>query len=135
MRPDYGDIVEKAGRPIWFDEAGVPRYGVFHPRRCLTPGVREAFLVGVRCDGCGQQFPVVVTWAEQPGSLRLTGSGGDLRALGYGLPPNIGCCRHGPEAPSITVALHEAWVLTAAKVWMQLDEAAVLVIGYRFPED
>lgn len=63
MYQPYFDITEKLGTPLWWDENGVPRYQPFEPRLCADIYFRYAALIEIRCQGCGQTFPVAATWS------------------------------------------------------------------------
>lgn len=136
MKPNYSDILARAGEPLWYDEHGVPRYVEFHPNRCVLLGAEEAFLVDVLCQGCGTPFLVALTWRDKsvywlgkelPPSDRLTWTGGG--GLHYGDPPNTGCCPAGPTMTSDFHRIAQAWIRTATDVWIRLDEDAVQGIG------
>lgn len=138
MKPNYRDIIEKAGEPRWFDENGVPRYVDFHPNRCVIAGAQEAFLVEVQCQGCGISFSVALTWKNEDRSVygrtlppldKLTKTGGNN--LHYGDPPNVGCCASGPTMSSDFHRIVEAWIRSAGpgSPWVKLDQEAIEAIG------
>lgn len=138
MLPNYKDIIEKAGKPLWFDENGVPRYVEFHPRHCVMAGVQEVVLAEVMCQGCGTPFLVALSWRDGerelygktfPPTDRLTKVGGN--SLHYGDPPNIGCCDSGPTMTSDFHRIVEAWVRSSGpgSPWIKLDQEAIDAIG------
>ncbi len=136
MLPNYKDITDRAGTPLWFDERGVPRYVEFHPQHCALPEADEAFLVEVRCQACGTPFFVALSWGSrrQPyrkdasiPNPRLTATGGT--ALNYGPPPNTGCCPVGTSMRSDFHRIIQGWIRTAKDVWLQLDNEAIDAIG------
>jgi len=53
MLPDYADIVSRLGKPLWYDDHGVPRYDDFHPSML---GVYNdlAVLMEIECQACGE---------------------------------------------------------------------------------
>lgn len=61
MRAAYEDILSRLGKPLWYDEAGVPRYMPFHPDLCNDPYAIEAGLFLIACQQCGMQFLVADT--------------------------------------------------------------------------
>lgn len=137
MKPNYRDIIKKAGVPRWFDENGVPRYVDFHPSLCVMAGAQESFLVEVRCQGCGTAFPVALTWKRDCSAYghilrpqdKLTQTGGNN--LHYGAPPNVGCCDADPTMSSDFHCIVEAWIRSAGpgSPWVQLDREAIEAIG------
>lgn len=131
MRPDYRDITEKAGKPLWFDENGVPRYVEFHPRHCVKTGAEEVVLAEVRCQACGTPFLVALSWRDGDPVDRPTKTNGN--GLHYGEPPNIGCCEDGPMMPSDFHRIVEAWWLRPGSVssWSELDRDAIDAIGVK----
>lgn len=143
MNPDYSDIRDRiAEPPTWWDAGGVPRYGAFHPRH-LDIYAKEAALAEIACQACGERFNVAFTWgdhdlverilrfgdtyeaAEQVSRLsrRLAGPDGypDLGVdLGYGDPPNTGCCRAGPTMSADWITLLELWEQDAGFEWQRV---------------
>lgn len=57
MLPDYRDIRDELGEPLWFDDRGVPRYQPFHPDM-LDVYITFGALLEVRCQSCKQTFRV-----------------------------------------------------------------------------
>lgn len=138
MLPSYSDIIEKAGKPLWFDENGVSRYVEFHPNRCVMAGTQEVVLAEVMCQGCGTSFLVALSWRDgkreiygqaSPPADRLTKTDGN--SLHYGDPPNIGCCAFGPTMTSDFHRIVEAWIRSAGPggPWVKLGQEAINAIG------
>lgn len=57
MLPDYADIRDRLGEPIWWDGNGVPRYDPFRPDML---GVYDTFAlyVEIECQSCAERFLV-----------------------------------------------------------------------------
>jgi hypothetical protein len=55
MQRDYSDILKRVGAPLWWDDAGAPRYVRFHPRHC---GVYadEVWYELRACQACGWSY-------------------------------------------------------------------------------
>jgi hypothetical protein len=105
MKQEYSDITEKLGKPLWWDEAGCPRYAPFQPCMANDFYAKEVALIRVKCQSCEEEFLVCVSSGEQnkkPLSQRKT--------LFYGDPPR-GCCGVGATMTSEFVAVVESWAL------------------------
>jgi hypothetical protein len=59
MKPDYHDIIAKAGEPLWWDSNGVPRYITFHPHHCGIYN-KIAILTNIACQQCQRLFLAVI---------------------------------------------------------------------------
>jgi hypothetical protein len=61
MHPDYNDITDRLGQPLWwFDErVSVPRYEPFHPELCNIYDDTVA-LTTIKCQACRKEFLVSV---------------------------------------------------------------------------
>lgn len=64
MNASYRDILEALGpavTPSWYDEHGVPRFAVHHPK--LSPDIYadEIALLLISCQSCGTEFRVQMT--------------------------------------------------------------------------
>lgn len=115
MNHSFDDIRDAIARaPSWFDDGGVPRYCEFRPWQLADIYANEAALLLIACQGCGHEFKVSVSlnsfdrYIRSPGRKLLA----DLikeRAVGYGDPPNIGCCASGPTMTSDTKRVLEFW--------------------------
>ena len=62
MYPIYRDIRSRLGEPRWHDSHGVPRYDEFHPA-LLDVYAEYAALSLIRCQSCGREFHVGVSWS------------------------------------------------------------------------
>ena len=103
MLHHYEDIRSRiAEEPKWWDENGVPRYCDFSPQAVADIYARQAALVEIACQNCGQLFLVAMSqgmpfnpWTGKPvetleEQVRRDG-------IHYGDPPNAGCCAAGPS--------------------------------------
>jgi hypothetical protein len=71
MMQSYRDLLEMVGRePLWWDEAGVPRFVPFEPSLCNNIYADEAALLLIECVGCGRRLHVAVTWSRVQEMLR-----------------------------------------------------------------
>lgn len=123
MKPDYSDIVERCGRPLWWDPYGVPRYVEFRPERCSVEGTDVA-LLRIACQACGRQF-VVASQARHARDHRvqmpertLSGRPSPWDAIGsfhYGDPPRgdpaHNDCVAGPTMNSVPLEILSFWRL------------------------
>lgn len=106
MKPNYSDIINVAGVPLWYDEHGVPRYLEFNPRALANPGADECALLTIQCQRCNHQFKVAKSWSkydwlDSDVKLKRITEG----ELAYGDPPNIGCCSAGHTMSSELVSI------------------------------
>lgn len=110
MRQSYEDIIRRAGRPDWFDENGVPRYGRFIPDRVSNVYAREAALVSICCRNCGASFEVAFS-RPSPSPVPSLSVAELIKTgqLSYGDPPNTKCCLKGMFAGSLTKKILEYW--------------------------
>jgi len=63
MLARYEDITSRIKeKPNWYDENGVPRYGIFKPD--LTPDIyaNEIVLLRIACQDCDKEFLVEMSW-------------------------------------------------------------------------
>ena len=114
MNESYSDITSKLGEPQWWDEAAVPRYCEFEPRRLAHVYLDEAALVEIECQGCGRTFPVAFSWGQHDGLFAdrdIPSLAERIRAdtLHYGDPPNYSCCPAGPTMNSIPRRVLQFW--------------------------
>lgn len=104
MKPDYSDILNRLGAPVWWDEAGVPRYEEFSPEKTVRLGSDRAALLEIACQGCGEVFIVATSSNKESFNEKAK-----LGKLGYGDPPVTSCCTIGPTMNSIPVKIIEFW--------------------------
>lgn len=121
MLASYADIRDRiATPPLWFDESGVPRYEPFHPELSANIYADEVALVEIACQACEQTFHVAISSTLSERLMRqvtqaLDGLPASLaeriadKSLGYGDPPNVGCCPAGPTMSSDTIRVLEYW--------------------------
>jgi len=106
MHCDYSDIRDRLGKPLWFDEAGVPRYCDFHPARCANIYAMEAVLLVITCQMCHEEFRVAISRDDEKDpplhALILK------KELEYGDPPNA-CCDIGAPTSSEPHRVLEYW--------------------------
>jgi len=113
MKRYYTDIISRIpDAPEWFDENGTPRYDEFHPDLLPDIYAREACLLVVRCQACGTEFRVGMSWSQFDAVIRKERSLRDRIAsneIEYGDPPNMECCAAGPTMNSEPVRVLEFW--------------------------
>ena len=76
MNQEYHDITSRLGKPLWFDECGVPRYDPFTPRLCNDIYTDEAVLLEIACQGCYERFKVAMS-RNQLERLRIAHARGE----------------------------------------------------------
>ena len=135
MFADYSDIRSLIKqRPKWFDEQRVPRYSDFHPKMAANIYTKQAALVLISCQSCGETFSVCITGITNDESQRLGKSLADELqdgTLDYGDPPNIGCCSPGLSMNSIPRRILQYWVLDPKEWQWYRDET---IEGLYVPE-
>lgn len=89
MWPEYQDIIERAGRPDWYWNKGVPRYGAFSPEMCGIYDTSVAFLE-IACQDCAKRFHVAVSFHALHGDPVLP-TADKINWFHYGDPPRHGC--------------------------------------------
>lgn len=131
MHASYSDITDRLGKPLWWDEAGAPRYALFHPSYANNIYAKEAVLLLVRCQSCHSKFPVCLTWDGME-ELILNRPRHSLaervqaKALHYGDPPDAGCCPSGPTMTSETLQVLEFWRRKDLE-WVRVEELEVTI--------
>jgi len=111
MNHSYTDIRDRLGEPVWWDEYAVPRYCEFVPDKTANIYSHEAVLLLVRCQNCGEQFRVAMSWCSMeqvkgwPALADRIADG----SIHYGDPPNAGCCPAGPTMNSEALCVLEYW--------------------------
>jgi len=89
MYPDYADIRDRLGTPVWFDEHRVPRYCAFDPNRIAHFYASETALLSISCVICRQEYIVAISMRAHKPKLSEMING---RVLDYGDLPNANCC-------------------------------------------
>ncbi len=108
MRAKYADIRSRIPEaPIWYDEAGVPRYALFDPKIVANAYAREAALMSVLCQECRTPFIVSLSQAGQGG--RDLADEIERKIVNYGDPPNVGCCPTGYATTTVPLRVLEFW--------------------------
>lgn len=106
MKQSYHDITDKMGAPIWWDEAGCPRYGPFHPNSCNSIYTREAVLLEISCQVCPCRFKVAVAYHFFGPNLITQLKDHQLH---YGDPPRHKCPGAGETMNSDALQVLEFW--------------------------
>lgn len=104
MRCDYSDITDQLGPPLWWDEAGVPRYKEFIPGHQCMLAARQVVLMEIACQECGSRFQVVVSSKENKLDEMIK-----EEQLEYGDPPAAGCCEMGSTMRSVPLRVIQFW--------------------------
>jgi hypothetical protein len=109
MKTSYEDITSRiATDPLWFDEYGVPRYCDFSPLEIVNAYANTCALALISCQRCKKEFSVAFSEKAILQESELE-KGILSRTLGYGDPPNIGCCGSGPTMSSVSERVLEFW--------------------------
>ncbi len=133
MNADYEDIRSRiAEPPLWFDEAGVPRYAPFTPWLIANIYAREAVLAHTRCQACGTDFHVAISSADEPNTTLAAQI--PANKLHPGDPPNIDCCATGPTMSSVPIAVLEYWSRAVPRDWKR-DPSLERPVRPRWAED
>ena len=113
MHHHYKDITDKLGRPMWWDEAGCPRYCAFGPYETNGIYASQVALLEIACQNCGERFMVAMAFTkwrpedfEDGASLRERIIAGHIH---YGDPPNFNCCPAGPTMNCEDLRVVEYW--------------------------
>jgi hypothetical protein len=126
MHHHYRDIIDKCGRPLWWDEYAVPRYCAFAPDQCANIYADEVAYLEIACQNCGAQFSVAMSSSQLDRILRATIPGAIMPTLAseieditihYGDPPNAGCCLAGPTMNCIDRRVLEFWRQNKLHEW------------------
>jgi hypothetical protein len=122
MKEAYADIQDRLGPPLWWDEAGVPRYVPFAPDKTNNVYAERAALLLIVCQGCAQTFPVASVAARDRRWLETRTFN---PPLDYGDPPfhgahGSGQCS-GTTMVSETAAVLERWVRNPTGGWGRVD--------------
>lgn len=123
MLPDYSDITDAAGEPLWWDAHGAPRYRPFHPN---TLGVYDhlALHVLIECQSCARPFPVGEGWHRvgmviDPATRRVSWVERTLADVAtgyhYGDPPFHDC--GGSSENCVDRRILSAWTRIVGGVW------------------
>lgn len=117
MKCDYSDITSRLGSPLWWDEAGVPRYEAFAPESVVFASAKQAALIEIACQGCGTLFQVALSSRDEELSRKAQEG-----LLEYGDPPVTACCALGMTMNSVPLRLLEFWQRGADRRWQKGEE-------------
>jgi hypothetical protein len=119
VKPNYSDITDKLGEPIWWDDNGVPRYCDFSTMWCGVY-VDAVALIRIACQDCGREFLVakeidpkwrriwLPSWeCKRPNPGKHDDPWIEIGSLHYGDPPRHGCV--GDTMNSIPLEILEFW--------------------------
>lgn len=124
MKHHYRDIRDKiAFEPLWWDEAGVPRYCEFSPKETNDIYADEVAFLEIACQNCGRRFKVALSAGSRQRGEGVPSLASRVRAgsLYYGDPPNIGCCPTGPTMNSVPLRVLEFWVNDGGECRRQVE--------------
>jgi len=62
MWAKYEDITSRLGKPLWWDERGVPRYDPFTRKLVADIYAHEIALVEIQCQRCLKRFDVAFSY-------------------------------------------------------------------------
>jgi hypothetical protein len=128
---NYADILSRiAEAPQWFDEVAVPRYCAFAPDKTARIHKHEALLVLAGCQSCAHLYRLAITRPRHDPSLELEIR---KRTLGYGDPPNIGCCSPGRSETVIVLQVLEYWRILRPSLQWERDRS--LEVGVVNPDE
>lgn len=111
MKQAYNDVLKHVNiEPLWWDEAGVPRFEPFTPDLANNIYATQVVLMLIKCQSCQAPFEVCKT-SDGFDSLHhfpldelVKG-----KTIHYGDPPNFGCCPAGPTMNCEDVKILEFW--------------------------
>jgi len=120
---DYKDITNRLGEPMWWDEAGVPRYFPFHPSYVNNIYATQVALLEIACQSCGTRFHV----AMSTGPLDAYPLEEPVRRgfIHYGDPPNYGCCVSGPSMNCEDLRVLQFWTREFPVTWERHPELEI----------
>lgn len=128
MHHHYNDIISRIQeKPEWWDENGVPRYGKFSPDAIPDIYADEAVLLKIRCQQCHTLFDVSLSSSiyrrivpgGTDGKVSTRPKLSEYEYLGYGDPPNSGCCAAGPTMTSETMKVLQFWERSNTLDWVR----------------
>jgi len=124
MLAKYEDITSRIiEKPTWYDENGVPRYGMFKPDSTPDIYADEIVLLRIACQDCDKLFLVEMSWGYHQKVLDRHAESFSTRMrqwikkgedrkdtwspLHYGDPPNHDCV--GDTMNCIDIEVIEFW--------------------------
>lgn len=150
MHNAYRDIRSRIQEsPRWWDENGVPRYGLFATDRIADIYADECALVMIACQGCRKEFMVAFSASQHGTWMNGDWSGIEDReaafdackhsiakqirdgSLHYGDPPNTECCPAGPTMNCLDVMVLEYWRLNDLREWERVSELELMLADHR----
>lgn len=115
MLPNYQDVIEAAGRPpLWFTEAGVPRYADYHPTLLgVYDEVAGLFLVA--CQYCQERFEVGAGTPRRSVARIMASDFEEVSLQKFladwtcGDPPRHACPGGGETMSAVELGVLQAW--------------------------
>ena len=121
-----GDIIDKLGEPLWWDDSqAIPRYCEFAPWEINNIYAREVALILVECQNCGHEFKIAQNWDIYDSPRSLSDSIKEGYMIGFADPPNIQCCSVGPSETSDKIKVLEFWKENEEFNWERRPEFEV----------
>ncbi len=126
----YRDITDRLGDPLWWDEAGVPRYVEFGPNESNNIYATEVALLEVACQSCHNRMRVAMSYHCLDDIMVKYPAGplsGRVEALHYGDPP---CweCAGGATMNCIDIRVIEFWQAQPLADWKRLPELEIGIV-------
>jgi hypothetical protein len=148
MHRCYDDILSRITRPPrWFDEHAVPRFEAFVPHDIADIYADECCLLLIACQNCGHHFEVAMSSSThdriREAAIRAGLAGEKMpseipdatlaqavtsKSIGYGDPPNVGCCPAGPTMSSDSVCVLQYWSRRSGSREWKRDETLEVVL-------
>ncbi len=127
MKQNFEWLLKNVGEPKWWEETGHPRYCDFAPDKIYDIYADQVVLLLIACQVCGERSKGAVSWAALSGQRWRLSELIKLKSLriGYGDPPNVGCCPAGATMGSETIRVIEFWEKNEDFEWVRLPELEV----------
>lgn len=133
MKHHYKDIRALTSEPpLWFDEDGVPRYCEFSHGECANIYAREVVLLMIACQNCGAVYEVCLSQNGKVHGQPTLASQIKDGSIGYGDPPNMGCCAAGPTMSCMNLRVLQYWSNPSITKW---ERSSALEISLPDSED
>jgi len=126
MLQEYKDIKSRINKePKWYDENGVPRYDEFHPSLASDIYAREAMLIKIACQNCGELFKVCLT-QDKLEIHKFDSLKDKLDMIHYGDPPRHGD-NLGETMNCIDLEILEYWKRDDSGDWVRNEEFEIIL--------